>query len=137
LAAVQTLYLSQLADAQIERLAIIIDADRAADGGGYDIGAWVMPDNANDGMLEDWVQGNLHPNEAALMQHAKASIDRIPGSPKFKPIRRPKAEVATWLAWQEAPDHGLWQAAKPGLLDESAPQYAALKKWLEKIFAAA
>lgn len=32
----ETTYLSQLTDGQIERLAIAIDADRAADGGGFD-----------------------------------------------------------------------------------------------------
>lgn len=101
-----------------------------------DLGAWLMPNNADDGMLEDWIQLNLHPQEAALMQHAKASIDKIPGGTKFKPLRRSKAEVATWLAWQTDPDHGLWQALKPGLLNESAPQLQTLKAWLMSVFPA-
>ena len=166
----ETTYLPQLADGQIERLAIAIDADQHDNGGGFartldqltqrltpagyqlrveagsegfvfghsdglnDLGAWLMPNNAADGMLEDWIQLNLHPQEAALMQHAKASIDQIPGGPKFKPLRRSKAEVATWLAWQSEPDHGLWQAAKPDLLDDAAPQLQALKTWLMRVF---
>ena len=169
-AVLETIYLGQLADGHIERLAIAMDADNVSDGGGFErtlsqlnqclnpagyalrthaepggllfahndglneIGAWVMPNNADDGALEHWIQGNLHPNERALMQHAQNSIDQIPGTPKFKPLRRAKAEVATWLAWQTDPDHGLWQAAKPGLLDESAPQFRALRSWLEKVF---
>lgn len=167
-----TPYLSQLADGQIERLAVAMDADRADDGGGFertltqlsqrlnpagyvrrtdaepggllfkhddglnDIGVWIMPNNANEGALEHWIQTNLHPDEGWLMHHAQASINQIPNGPKFKAIRRTKAEVATWLAWQAEPDHGLWQAAKPGLLDESAPQFQALKAWLEKVFPA-
>lgn len=163
-------YLRQLADGTTERLAIVIDADRVIDGGGFertltqlsqrlnpagyvlrtdaesggllfahndglnDIGAWIMPNNADEGALEHWIQTNLHPDESALMQHAKASIDHIPGGPKFKPLRRSKAEVATWLAWQSDPDHGLWQALKPGLLDEAAPQFQALKAWLMQVF---
>ena len=163
-------YLPQLADGQIERLAIAVDADRHANGGGFartldqltqrltpagyqqragsgpagfffghsdglnDLGAWLMPNNADDGMLEDWILLSLHPQEAALMQHAKTSIDQIPGGPKFKPLRRSKAEVATWLAWQAEPDHGLWQAAKPDLLDDTAPQLQALKTWLMRVF---
>lgn len=166
----ETTYLTQLADGQIERLGIVIDADKAADGGGFertveqlsqrlrtagyqlreesaldglcfrhddglnDIGAWVMPNNGDEGALEHWIQSNLHSNECALMQHAQASINQIPNGPKFKPSRRTKAEVATWLAWQTEPDHGLWQAAKPGLLDESAPQFKALRAWLERVF---
>lgn len=168
----ETTYLIQLADGTLERLAIVIDADRVADGSGFeltlaqlsqrlnpagyvlrtdaepggllfahkdglkDIGAWIMPNNADEGALEHWVQTNLHPDEGALMQHAKASINQFPNEPKFKPIRRTKAEVATWLAWQAEPDHGLWQAAKPSLLDESAPQFQALKVWLETVFPA-
>lgn len=168
----ETSYLIQLADGSIERLAIVIDADRETDGGGYErtltqlsqrlspagyalrtdaepggllfahndglnvIGAWIMPNNLDEGALEHWIQTNLHPDESALMQHAQASINQIPNEPKFKPIRRTKAEVATWLAWQEQPDHGLWQAAKPGLLDESAQQFQAMKAWLEKVFPA-
>ena len=163
-------YLPQLADGQIERLAIAVDADQHANGGGFartldqltqrltpagyqqragsgpagfffghsdglnDLGAWLMPNNADDGMLEDWILLSLHPQEAALMQHAKTSIDQIPGGPKFKPLRRSKAEVATWLAWQSEPDHGLWQAAKPDLLDDTAPQLHALKTWLMQVF---
>lgn len=172
LSVLQTTYLRQLADGQIERLAIAMDADSRAHGGGFevtvsqlrqrlqpagyelrtnaasegllfehndglnDIGVWVMPNNADEGALEHWIQGNLHPSEIALMQHAQASITQIPNGPKFKASRRPKAEVATWLAWQAEPDHGLWQAAKPGLLDEAAPQFRALKMWLEKVFPA-
>ena len=163
-------YLPQLADGQIERLAIAIDTDQHANGGGFartldqltqrltpagyqqragsgpagfffghsdglnDLGAWLMPNNADDGMLEDWILLSLHPQEAALMQHAKTSIDQIPGGPKFKPLRRSKAEVATWLAWQAEPDHGLWQAAKPDLLDDTATQLQALKTWLMRVF---
>lgn len=165
-------YLPQMADGQIERLAIAIDTDQHANGGGFartldqlsqrltpagyqqragygaggfffghsdglnDLGAWLMPNNADDGMLEDWIQLNLHPHEAVLMQHVKTSIDQIPGGPKFKPLRRSKAEVATWLAWQFEPDHGLWQAAKPDLLDDTAPQLQALKTWLMRVFPA-
>ena len=163
-------YLPQLADGQIERLAIAIDTDQHANGGGFartldqltqrltpagyqqragsgaggflfshsdglnDLGAWLMPNNADDGMLEDWIQLNLHPGEAILMRHVRDSIDQIPGGPKFKPLRRSKAEVATWLAWQAEPDHGLWQAAKPDLLDDTAPQLQALKTWLMRVF---
>jgi hypothetical protein len=168
-AVIQKTYLPQLADGQIERLAVIVDADRAKHGGGYprtvqqltgvlgtfgyavqrssapglvfqhhdglpDIGVWVMPGNADDGTLEDWIKQTLHPQESGLMSHVRSAIDQIPGGPKFKPLRRSKAEVATWLAWQENPDHGLWQAAQPLLLDESAPLLSGFKDWLGRVF---
>lgn len=101
-----------------------------------DLGLWVMPNNDAEGMLEDWIKQCLHPGEGALYQHASASIDAIPNGPKFKPLHRTKAEVATWLAWQENPGHGLYQAVKPELLDKSAPLYAGLHAWLKHVFVA-
>ena len=166
---IQKTYLPQLADGQIGRLAVVVDADRAEHGDGHvrtlqkladmlksfnyaaqqssapglifqhgdglaDIGAWVMPDNAGDGMLEDWIKRSIHPREAGLMNHVRSAIDQIPGGHKFKPLRRSKAEVATWLAWQENPDHGLWQAAEADLLNESAPLLSGFKDWLGRVF---
>lgn len=100
-----------------------------------DLGLWVMPNNADEGMLEDWIKQCLHPGEGALYQHAGTSIDAIPGGPKFKPLHRTKAEVATWLAWQEKPGHGLYNAASPDLLNTSAPLFAELHAWLKHVFA--
>lgn len=169
LAALEQTYLQQLEDGQIERLALVIDADAVVDGGGFDntlvqltqklspkgyalqphsgpglvfyhndglndIGAWVMPDNAAEGMLEDWILHNLHPQELDMMRHVRLSIDAIPGGIRFKSLHRRKAEVATWLAWQENPDHGLWQVAEADLLDESAPLLSGFKDWLGRVF---
>lgn len=99
-----------------------------------DLGLWVMPNNADEGMLEDWITQCLHPGEGALYQHAGMSIDAIPGGHKFKPLHRTKAEVATWLAWQEKPGHGLYNAASPGLLNTNAPLFVELHAWLTHMF---
>jgi hypothetical protein len=99
-----------------------------------DLGLWIMPNNADEGMLEDWIKQCLHSDETGLYQHGEASIDAIPGGPKFQPWNRSKAEVATWLAWQEKPGNGLYNAVKPDLLDTSAPLYAGLYAWLKHVF---
>ena len=101
-----------------------------------DVGLWVMPNNADEGMLEDWIRQCLHPDETALYQHGCIAIDKIPGSPKFKSFHRTKAEVATWLAWQDKPGHGLYNAVNPQLLNPQAPLYSALQGWLKKVFTA-
>lgn len=164
--------LKQLNDGTTEKLAVVVDADSLANGGGFqkardrvgsivnpagfdlvpdwnaaglvfghndglnDLGLWVMPDNTGEGMLENWINQCLHPNEDALYQHARESIDAIPGAPKFKPLHRSKAEVATWLAWQKMPGHGLYNAANPALLNTNAPLYAGLEAWLKHVFSA-
>lgn len=163
--------LPQLQDGQLERIGVVVDADRVAHGSGYpvtlqrftdalahdgyqpspaaattglvfshqnglaDLGLWIMPNNADEGMLEDWIKQCLHPSEAGLYQHGEKSIDVIPGGPKFQPWHRTKAEVATWLAWQKKPEHGLYNAVQPDLLNTSAPLFTEMHAWFKHVFA--
>lgn len=163
--------LPQLQDGQLERIGVVVDADRAAHGSGFavtlqrftdalaqgsyqpdptaaaglvfshpdglaDLGLWIMPNNLDEGMLEDWIKQCVHPSESSLYRHAEDSIDAIPGAPKFQPWHRTKAEVATWLAWQKKPEHGLYNAAQLDLIDVEAPLFTALQTWLRHVFAA-
>lgn len=59
-----------------------------------DLGLWVMPNNDNDGMLEDWIKDCIHQDEKPLFTHAESIVEAL--NPKrFKPIHLSKAEVAT------------------------------------------
>lgn len=162
--------LDQLADGRVTRLAVVVDADSAANGGGYerainkvqqlvapygfvlaahtvggivfqhndglaDFGLWVMPNNADEGMLEDWIKQSIHPDEQGLFAHAEAVVATLPQPQKFKPIHRSKAEVATWLAWQKQPGHGLYRAVEEGLIDINGICYQKLIAWLDLVFA--
>lgn len=161
--------LPQLQDGQLERIGVVVGADRVMHGSGFaatlqrftealgegdyrpntaaasglvfthqdglaDLGVWIMPNNADDGMLEDWIKQCLHPDETGLYQHGEASIDAIPGGPKFQSWHRTKAEVATWLAWQKKPEHGLYNAVQSELLDSDAPLFKELQAWLVQVF---
>ena len=101
-----------------------------------DVGVWIMPNNASPGMAEDWLKACVHPNESDLMRHVQQAIATLPGGPKFKPLHQSKAEIATWLAWQAKPGHGLYYAVQTeGLLDDKAELAVALQDWLVRIFA--
>jgi len=163
--------LPQLQDGQLERIGVVVDADRALHGSGFaatlqrftealgegdyrpntaaasglvfthqdglaDLGLWIMPNNADEGMLEDWIKNCVHPAEEGLYQHGEASIDSIPGGPKFQPWHRTKAEVATWLAWQKKPEHGPYNAVQSELLNTDAVLFKELQVWLTHVFAA-
>ncbi|WP_394754593.1 DUF3226 domain-containing protein [Crenothrix sp.] len=161
--------LDQLADGNLVKLAVVVDADSVPNGsyqttlsrvtsivstyrynlspiqtagitykhddGLADFGLWIMPDNTNEGMLEDWLKQCIHANEQTLFAHAQSVIDELPNPPKFKPLHRSKAEVATWLAWQKQPGHGLYQAVTDQLLDSNKPLYSQLTAWLAHIYA--
>ena len=163
--------LSQLvdADATLTHLAVVVDADSVANGGGYkhtikrvteivepygftllpdypvagvifqhddglaDFGLWVMPNNCDEGMLEDWIKSCVHPDEHQLFAHAETVVNTLPKT-KFKSIHISKAEVATWLAWQKQPGHGLYRAIEDQLIDRNSALFQELSFWLTHIY---
>lgn len=96
-------------------------------------GLWIMPNHADDGMLEHWLCECVSQEQIALFHHAQACVDALP-TRLFKHLRRAKADIATWLAWQEKPGEGLYHCVEAGLLDETAQQYQALVSWLRAVF---
>lgn len=98
-----------------------------------DFGLWVMPNNCDEGMLEDWIKHCIHPDENNLFAHAETVVDALPQT-KFKPIHISKAEVATWLAWQKKPGHGLYHAVEENLIDTNSALFKELCVWLTHIY---
>jgi len=99
----------------------------------HDLGLWVMPDNRADGMLENWIKSGIAETENALMRLAENATGALE-QPKFKPIHREKADVATWLAWQAAPGRGAEYIIQAGLLDLQSVQFTQFAAWLSHIF---
>lgn len=160
--------LNQMSDAEVTRLAVVIDADSDVNGGGYqhaidrvtkivqpygftlasnsiggvlfqhddglaDFGLWVMPNNRDEGMLEDWIKRCVHPDEHTLFAHAETVVDTLPQT-KFKSIHISKAEVATWMAWQKQPGHGLYRVVEDQLIDTNNALFQGLSDWLNHIY---
>ena len=96
-------------------------------------GLWVMPNNQDSGMLEDFVKACIKTDELSLFEHATQVVHAI-SEPKFKPHLYAKAEVATWLAWQKQPGHGLYCAVKDNLLNTDHALFQEMEQWLKKIF---
>ncbi len=103
------------------------------DDGLADFGLWVMPNNCDEGMLEDWIKSCVHSDEHKLFAHAETVVDTLPQT-KFKSIHISKAEVATWLAWQKQPGHGLYRAVEDQLIDMNSELFLELKDWLTHIY---
>lgn len=99
-----------------------------------DFGLWIMPNNQQEGMLEDWIKTCISETEQTLFQQATDAVQNIP-TPKFPAHLTSKAEVATWLAWQKQPGHGLYAVIKDQLLDYESPLFKELERWLLNVFA--
>jgi len=97
-----------------------------------DLGLWVMPNNKDEGILEDWLKQCIHPNESTLLHHARNSIKTLPCR-KFSTFHEVKAEIATWLAWQKIPGQGVHAACQSGLIDMNQDLFLDLADWLERI----
>lgn len=96
-------------------------------------GLWIMPDNQNDGMLENWISQCVSADQQQLFSHAATTVSGLQ-NPLFSNTRRTKADVATWLAWQRKPGEGLYTCITNDLLDNNAALYSGLVTWLRTIF---
>ena len=96
-------------------------------------GAWIMPDNVSPGALEEFV-AELVPSLDPLWARAGATIDAIPAEHrKFPDVRRSKARMHTWLAWQESPGSPMGQAIGKGDLRADAPAAQRFVAWLRRL----
>ncbi len=98
------------------------------------IGIWIMPDNKLPGILENFIQF-LVPEGDKLLERAKSCVSQIPPDQKlFKNDFIPKAEIHTWLAWQEEPGTPLGQAITKRYLDSEVQEVENLIDWISRLF---
>ncbi|TAN65064.1 MAG: hypothetical protein EPN17_17610 [Methylobacter sp.] len=101
--------------------------------GQTEFGLWIMPNNRDEGMLENFIKQCVKTDEQPLFAHAELTVQNLP-KPKFSPHNTTKAEVATWLAWQKKPGHGLYHSLQVNLLDTDHALFQELTHWLKNIF---
>jgi hypothetical protein len=100
------------------------------------VGIWLMPDNQVPGILEDFLRF-LVPAGDPLFAHVEQSVDRIPdGQRRFGDLKKPKAKIHTWLAWQDEPGKPLGQAIRARYLDPDLPAAKVFAHWLDRTFLA-
>ena len=100
----------------------------------HDLGIWIMPNNRENGILEDWLKLCLHHSEADLYRNACRAVETLAKPHRFSAFDRIKAEIATWLAWQETPGQGAHAACSAGLIDQNNVLFRGLTEWLSRVF---
>lgn len=96
------------------------------------VGVWIMPDNRNPGILENFLRF-LVPQSDALFDHATDCVNSIP-NPPFSQNDVPKAVMHTWLAWQEDPGRPYGTSITARFLNHKVPEVDTLIDWLERLF---
>ena len=98
------------------------------------VGVWLMPDNQSSGMLEDFVSF-LIPDGETLWSRAVNAVEQIPQEERLFPTQHEiKAQVHTWLAWQEEPGMPMGRSVTKGRLDMNAPNAMTFVNWLRRLF---
>lgn len=98
------------------------------------VGIWLMPDNQANGILENFLRF-LVPEGDPLFSHVEQSLDRIPPAQcRFSELKKPKAKIHTWLAWQEEPGKPFGQAITARYLDPNLPAADIFAAWLQRTF---
>ncbi len=99
------------------------------------IGIWIMPNNKEDGMLEDFVEYLIPKNDKTIpfVNKTLETLEKEKVS-NYKEIHKSKARIHTWLAWQESPGVPMGLAIKKKYLDTNNETCLTFVNWLNKLF---
>ena len=102
---------------------------------GLRFGVWIMPDNQRGGMLEDFLVSLIPEDGRDLLELAKKCVFKAKeiGAP-FQEVHRTKAELHTWLAWQDKPGSQLHVAVQRRVLVPDRPEFSKFIAWFQKLF---
>jgi hypothetical protein len=98
------------------------------------VGVWLMPDNIRTGMLETLLL-ELRRTDPPLQEHVSTATNqaRTLGAP-FLMAHQAKAELHTWLAWQDPPGLQLHMGVRSRLLDAEAVKANAFLAWCRELY---
>ena len=98
------------------------------------IGVWIMPNNKDLGYLEHFLERLIPEND--LWQRTQSTVDWLKADnlQLFADIKKQKALLHTWLAWQKEPGKPFGVAAQSGYFNTSAPLLIDFEKWFSATF---
>lgn len=99
------------------------------------VGIWIMPDNRSTGFLENFVSQLIKNDD--IWNLAVDVVDRLPlDKRKFSETKKTKAQIHTWLAWQEEPGKPMGLAVTKGYLDLTRKGVSLFIEWFKATFTA-
>jgi len=97
------------------------------------LGIWVMPNNQDVGMLEDFCATLIDPAHLKVAQQVVRDVEDTNVS-SFKGVHRSKADIHTYLAWQDEPGRPLGQSITSKVLKADKETAKVFIAWLNKLF---
>jgi hypothetical protein len=97
------------------------------------LGFWLMPNNQDSGMLEDFCAELAEPASLAFAQEC---VEQAHGRnvTTFKEVHRSKAVIHTYLAWHDEPGYPLGKAITSQALRPHTDVAVRFTNWLIRLF---
>ncbi len=102
---------------------------------GIKLGIWMMPDNCLHGMLETFLAYLVPSTSQPLWTYATEAVAeaKILGAP-YRDAHLDKANIYTWLAWQDPPGRQLHQAIIERILDPQSSHTSGFVDWFRSLY---
>jgi len=99
-------------------------------------GIWIMPDNRNKGMLETFLSYLVPDQSDRLWQFTRQTVQEAKENYQadFKEVHRDKANIYTWLAWQDEPGRQLHEAIKETIFHANHPKAQDFVNWFKNLY---
>jgi len=98
-------------------------------------GIWIMPDNKICGMLETFLANMIPSGNEPLWQYAQEVTQEAKDrGAVFTNSHSDKANIYTWLAWQNPPGRQLHQAVMERILDPNHPNAQRFVTWFKTLY---
>ncbi|MEM8643024.1 MAG: DUF3226 domain-containing protein [Cyanobacteria bacterium P01_G01_bin.54] len=99
-------------------------------------GIWIMPDNLQRGMLETFLAYLLPEQTTPLWQYAQEVVQVAKNElkAKIKAVQVDKANIHTWLAWQDEPGLQLHTAVQKKVFDPNHPRAQEFVTWFNTLY---
>lgn len=97
------------------------------------IGFWLMPNNVDSGMLEDFCR-QLAPSDAIAFAEQCVEDAKEKGFATFKEVHHSKAVIHSYLAWQDEPGKPLGQSITAQVLNPNTEIARKFVNWLQRLF---
>ena len=98
-------------------------------------GLWIMPDNTSEGTLETFLRFLIPENSPPLWELATGTVTaaRTLGA-SCRECHINKANLYTWLAWQDPPGQSGGRALPQKILDPRSRNSAVFVKWFRDLY---
>jgi hypothetical protein len=102
---------------------------------GIKFGIWIMPDNKMRGMLETFLTYIIPTGNEELWNFAQTVTQEAKSKgATFKNVHQDKANIYTWLAWQEPPGRQLHNAIIERILNPTHPNAQKFVTWFKTLY---